>query len=118
MDQLLVQLGVAGGLVLSVSALVNPAINHFRGAFNFDGKVCVVLAYTLSMVLMFLLTLALDQTFFQAPIYATLAKTAIAGWAAGIYAGNLADTHNRAVEKVAEKRAEKAFVDNVLPPPV
>ena len=101
---LLAELGVIAALVPIVGAIVNQTVNNFRTAYKFSGSHCVLVAYCLSFLLMFIMVPAVVGT---PPVgYGILVlvfKTLVGGWLAANYAGALADSHTRAQEAVKKE---------------
>lgn len=95
----IMQLGVTATLIFAVAAVVNPTVNQFKSALLLDSKQTLLLAYGLSFLLTIILALInpIDGTL---PLYALVAKTLVAGWAAAVHAGNMADAQRKTDEKM------------------
>lgn len=113
---LLAELGTIAAMVPIVGAIVNQTVNNFRTAFKFGGSHCVIMAYCLSFLLMFIMVPAMIGT---PPVgYGILVlvfKTLVGGWLAANYAGSLADAGSRAQEAV-KKEEEHEVVPGVPSP--
>ena len=111
---LLAELGTIAAMVPIVGAIVNQTVNNFRTAFKFGGSHCVIMAYCLSFLLMFIMVPAMVGT---PPVgYGILVlifKTLVGGWLAANYAGSLADAGTRAQDAVKTVKKEK--IDEVVP---